>query len=114
MPRRPGSPCIADPMCPNLKPCPDHPVERGPSAARGKGSTAQKPASLALRRRYPDGPCGRCGQLGAWDDPHDPLTAGHIVHDGPTTLENLQPEHRSCGNRERNVRRGRDEHGRFR
>ena len=115
MPRRPSSPCLADPLCPHDKPCPDHPVARGPSPARGRGSTSHKPAALALRRRNPDrATCGRCGRPGSWDDPHDPLQAGHLDPHGPSDAANLEPQHRSCNIAERNARRGRDEHGRFR
>lgn len=110
MPHRPTRRhlCSAEPTCGNLTaggPCPDH-DPRAPTAARGYGGPHQTIAAQ-LRERHPDGPCGRCGLPGTWHDPADPLTAGHIDPDGPTTLGNYQPEHRSCGNREMNRRRSR-------
>lgn len=48
-----------------------------------------------LKARHPNGPCWRCGQPGTWDDPNDPLEVGHIDPDGPNTLANSAPEHRS-------------------
>jgi hypothetical protein len=112
MSRRFLSTC-AEPGCPILTDqarCPVHrrrrEYPRPSTSARGYGKTHQRIASR-LRHLYPNGPCGRCGQPGTWDNARDPLTAGHIRHDGPTEIGNYQPEHRSCGNREMASRRGR-------
>lgn len=107
----PGCPQLTDGgPCPNHRPRPSPQPDRPSTATRGYGAAHQTIAAQ-LRRLHPHGPCARCGQPGDWNHPDDPLTAGHIDHDGPTVLANYQPEHRSCGTAERNRRRRRpDDH----
>lgn len=113
MPRRPrrSAPCTT-PGCPEILTTGTGKCPRCRPAKR-RYSSEHQAIARKLATIYPSGPCARCHQPGSWSDPRDPLTAGHIDHEGPTVLTNYQPEHRSCGTRERNERRGRDEDGRF-
>ncbi|WP_433415054.1 HNH endonuclease [Microtetraspora malaysiensis] len=66
---------------------------RGTTTERGLGWQHQQAAAQVLAHADI---CMICGLPPTSDDP---LTAGHVVarvHGGQSTIDNLQPEHRSC------------------
>lgn len=96
MPSRPAAPC---PSCNQLTWKAGRCTTCGYTRQRDYGHP-HRAIRQQLAEQYPLGPCWRCGRPGTWhpQDP-DPLERGHLDPQGPDTLANSAPEHRSCNRR---------------
>lgn len=105
MPRRPASPCIAEPTCPHTTPCPVHADDRGTTTERGYGADHQTVrAQVAPMVEAGAATCWRCGDP---IDPDGPWDLGHDDHDRSIYRG---PEHPGC-NRATSSRRRRRRQG---